>query len=68
MLLLIKLLLLETLTRKVAKFMTYPALVLFTGHVNPSQCVVSPHFEHWLWLPEGGSLFGDGGKWLPMIF
>ena len=27
-----------------------------------------PHFEHLLWLPEGGSLFEGGGKWLPLIF
>ena len=60
--------LLETLTGKMSKFMTYLALILFAGHVNPSQWTVLPHFEHLLWLFEGGSLFEVGRKWLPFIF
>ena len=40
----------------------------FAGHVNPSWWLVSPHLEHLLWLPEGGSLFEVGRKWLPLIF
>ena len=39
----------------------------FAGHVNPSRCAVLLHFEHLLWLVEGGSLFEGGWKWLPLI-
>ena len=53
--------LLKTLAGKVPKFVTYLALILFSW-------AVLPHFEHLLWLPEGGSLFEGGGKWLPLIF
>ena len=37
------------------------------GHMNPSQWVVSPHFEHLLKLFEGGSLFEIGSLWLPLF-
>ena len=59
---------LEALAGEVPKFVIYLTLILFHWACESFPMCLLPHFEHRLWLPEGGSFFEVGGKWLPLIF